>query len=1147
MMKEGVTILTTSNAFKSIEVDVDSSAVDQDSFMTTVDVEQLHYNASFDTAIFHSEESNPTKNYMSKKRTNKETIIEIPENNLKKGLLNQLASSFEDFILPMFSISADITQKNFMDSLMKLNATIHNDRQRLFYYVKAGDIGNLKDQLAVESKRHRSESTFLKFLMQEVDANGANIIHLAYLNEFYEMGHYLVACYPELALQPYQDNIPEPLRRKGYSRDMMPYTGENILHMVIVRRNYEEVRWVLDFFKDHKDSVPNGLSQLLISNATGKFFDVKGNFYFGGYPLQFAVCANSIEIFDLVLSFASTTESEEEGTGEIDDKNQSGKLSRIDAPSLGPNVIFMRDSYGNTVLHLCVTRCLQNMFDHVYKVAETILSREIKLQYTTMKAKDASVNTPFNLDSTEEIAKIKTGYSVTEEMLRLPPDDKLEEWIIRETSIKMNERLLLVLNNDLHSPLTLASNIKKVDENEDVTAQKLEMLSYLLTKLKTVLWQFGPTQCYEVNLEGLEVKYNLTEYNVPPTAKVPVHESVISWLCIYDVEPAIMIPEVRRIIEIKWERCGLPKFLAGFAVDLFLLILITLLLVFGTHTPVIGLYYFVNILYVLIILTFLRLIYEEYRQIQRYGDTVRRLRGIAWYHVVCRNLKMLSFITYCILRFYTLGFGYTDMCSAGDIISVEEYPEIKIPFLVCVFVCWFHLYFYLMCFESTGLYVLTLSRIIVRDFPHFLRFYVISLFAFSSAISLLGNSGNPSTKYAFWHYVRTLWSLVHETVVSIPPDDQTYLGFVPDDLRIVSDLWNTIFFYSVAFVMINLLIAIINSTYKFYTSYNEKTKGFNNEAILLIEKFNVMDFYEEHLSEEELHENRDTYALARYMGENKEFVVESTTSSVKTNINELNTPTSKLGTLRRGSFRRLADEIEEDVTEVKEPIIKYFFQYEEEIRGWLDVPTSSLSDDSSRRSCLMLIEPQMDFQPGGPMGIPGADKEWTKIAKMIVDNKADITEIMVVLDSHFSNHIAHQKFWEDRNGHHPKPKTIISHENVKNGVWRPREKTSDMMEWCLTYTRELERSGKMKLTIWPEHCIIGGRGHTIVPVINEALAEWASHSKRTVNFIMKGQNCRTEMYSALHAEVEDPLDSSTAFNSELMSDLRVAERVRSIF
>ena len=65
----------------------------------------------------------------------------------------------------------------------------------------------------------------------------------------------------------------------------------------------------------------------------------------------------------------------------------------------------------------------------------------------------------------------------------------------------------------------------------------------------------------------------------------------------------------------------------------------------------------------------------------------------------------------------------------------------------------------------------------------------------------------------------------------------------------------------------------------------------------------------------------------------------------------------------------------------------------------------------------------------------------------------------------------------------------------------------------------------------------------MVPSINAALQEWAAYSKRPVTYVMKGQNSRSEMYSALEAEVEDPLDGSTAFNAGFMSMLRSAERV----
>jgi nicotinamidase-related amidase len=84
----------------------------------------------------------------------------------------------------------------------------------------------------------------------------------------------------------------------------------------------------------------------------------------------------------------------------------------------------------------------------------------------------------------------------------------------------------------------------------------------------------------------------------------------------------------------------------------------------------------------------------------------------------------------------------------------------------------------------------------------------------------------------------------------------------------------------------------------------------------------------------------------------------------------------------------------------------------------------------------------------------------------------------------------------------------------------------------------------MTLTIWPEHCTIGSKGHSVVPVINEALQKWAETAGRPINYIMKGQNLRVEMYSALQAEVPDPKDQNTGLNVELLSMLKTSDRVR---
>ena len=49
------------------------------------------------------------------------------------------------------------------------------------------------------------------------------------------------------------------------------------------------------------------------------------------------------------------------------------------------------------------------------------------------------------------------------------------------------------------------------------------------------------------------------------------------------------------------------------------------------------------------------------------------------------------------------------------------------------------------------------------------------------------------------------------------------------------------------------------------------------------------------------------------------------------------------------------------------------------------------------------------------------------------------------------------------------------------------------------------------MCIWPEHCLIGSPGHCVVPVLNAALQQWVGDKMRTVNYVMKGTNCMTEM------------------------------------
>ena len=425
--------------------------------------------------------------------------------------------------------------------------------------------------------------------------------------ERYDIGHWLVETFPEVALKPYSGKLPdfEEFKDDDFTDDMMPYTGENILHMVIVRRNYKEVRWLLDFFKDHKDSVPNGLERLLTSNATGGFFNVKGDFYFGGYPLQFAVCSNSIEIFDLVLSFASSIESNG------DDLDSSTML--------GPNVIFMRDSFGNTVLHLCVIHCLQEMFEHVYKTAERMIIQNIKVLYSRMKLEEKKGKKYLLVDIENCLDKQEgKGYSLyPRKALQCPEDHNYLSWLRNETNAKMEECLLLVLNKDYHSPLTLAAALlDKKNISHTSMSKRIEIFKYLLKSIKVLIWKFGPIECSEINLQGLEIKFRLSHYKNCYNPKIQSNlKSAIQWLCINQATEAIVIPEIRRIIEMKWERCGYGSFLRDFILDLTIIPLITLILVFSsyspTSTPKTGMEWFIDILYVAILAIFLFIVITE--------------------------------------------------------------------------------------------------------------------------------------------------------------------------------------------------------------------------------------------------------------------------------------------------------------------------------------------------------------------------------------------------------------------------------------------------------------------------------------------------------------------------------------------------------
>ena len=109
---------------------------------------------------------------------------------------------------------------------------------------------------------------------------------------------------PKLILEPYNG---------------AEYCGENVLHIAIVRQNFQLVQKLVDFSP-----------ALLHASATGSFFQRGKPCYYGEFPLAFAVCTNQLPIVDFLLA-------------------RGANLDEVDGNK-------------NNLLHLCVVHGLQELY-----------------------------------------------------------------------------------------------------------------------------------------------------------------------------------------------------------------------------------------------------------------------------------------------------------------------------------------------------------------------------------------------------------------------------------------------------------------------------------------------------------------------------------------------------------------------------------------------------------------------------------------------------------------------------------------------------------------------------------------------------------------------------------------------------------------
>jgi len=195
-----------------------------------------------------------------------------------------------------------------------------------------------------------------------------------------------------------------------------------------------------------------------------------------------------------------------------------------------------------------------------------------------------------------------------------------------------------------------------------------------------------------------------------------------------------------------------------------------------------------------------------------------------------------------------------------------------------------------------------------------------------------------------------------------------------------------------------------------------------------------------------------------------------------------------------------------------------------------------------QKTHLVIIDPQHDFcSPDGSLFVPGAENDMERLASFISIMRSKISQIHVTLDCHHLLDIAHPLFWLDEQGKNPDPFTIISVDDVKNGVWRTA--VPSWQKRAMEYVEGLAKSGRYPLCIWPPHCLIGSNGNQILPSLFAELMVWQQEKLQTINFVSKGSNPWTEHYSAVVSDVPDPKDPSTQINTGFIQILETADNI----
>lgn len=183
--------------------------------------------------------------------------------------------------------------------------------------------------------------------------------------------------------------------------------------------------------------------------------------------------------------------------------------------------------------------------------------------------------------------------------------------------------------------------------------------------------------------------------------------------------------------------------------------------------------------------------------------------------------------------------------------------------------------------------------------------------------------------------------------------------------------------------------------------------------------------------------------------------------------------------------------------------------------------------------CLVAVDvqntfciPGFELYVGGRSGT-GAVDDNRRLCEFIYRNLGVITRIAPTMDTHQAMQIFHAIYLVNDRGEHPAPYTLVSVDDIANGVWKFNPAIGSSLgvdaaygqRHLAHYTRKLKQGGKYDLTIWPYHAMLGGIGHALVSAVEEAIFFHSLARYSQPLFHVKGDRPFTEHYSVLGPEV----------------------------